>query len=221
MGLFSFLGNVGAGIQGARLGKKQMKLGKGMLEEGQALSAAYERPEMMTPQAIQMMMEMSKGGQFEEMPGMTTMQNQIAKATAGGVSAMKEMGTGAEAFGGVADLYASQMETEAGLGIEGARFKEGRREDYMADLEGLGQWEQQAWNWNEADPYLQAQQKAAQLEQAGRSGQWEGLKTKMGSWAESFKGMGGALDETAGQLASAFTGGTFGNVMGAISGKAA
>jgi hypothetical protein len=205
MGIFSFLGNIGAGIQGSRLGKKQMQLGQGMIKEGQSLSAAYERPEMRTPQAIQMMMEMAKGGQFEQMPGMTTMQNQIAKATAGGVSAMERMGTGAEAFGGVADLYAKQMGTEAGLGVEGARFQTGRRDQYLGALEGLGQWEQQAWNWNQADPYLQAQQKAAQLEQAGRSGEWEGLKTKMGSWAESFKGMGGALDETSSQLLSAFT----------------
>ena len=219
MGLFSFLGNIAAGVQGSRLGKKQMQLGQGMIEEGQSLSASFKRPELQTPQAIQMMMEMAKGGQFEEMPGMTTMQNQIEKATAGGVSAMERMGTGAEAFGGVADLYASQMDAQANLGVESARFQEGRRGEYMGALEGLGEWEQQAWNWNKADPYLQAQQKAAQLEQAGRSGQWEGLKTKMGSWSESFKGMGGALDATAGQLGSVFTGGAFGDVMKAIGGK--
>ncbi len=218
MGIFSFLGNLGAGIQGARLGKKQMQLGKEMMGEARSLSEAYKRPEMMTPQAIKMMMEMAKGRQFQDMPGMTIMQNQINKATAGGVSAMKEMGTGAEAFGGVADLYAKQMEAQAGLGVEGARFKDEAQQDYMGALEGLGQWEQQAWNWNKADPYLNAQQKAAQLEMMGRSGQWEGLKTKMGSWAESFKGMGSSLDQTATQLGSTFTGGTFGNVMSAIGG---
>ena len=104
MGIFSFLGNLGAGIQGSRMGKKQMQLGQGMVDEGQSLSAAFKRPEMMTPQAIQMMMEMSSGRRFQEMPGMTTMRNQIEKATAGGVKAMERMGTGAEAFGGVADL---------------------------------------------------------------------------------------------------------------------
>jgi hypothetical protein len=74
----------------------------------------------------------------------------------------------------------------------------------MGALEGLGNWQQQAWQWNEADPYLQAQQKAAQLEMMGRQGQWEGMKNKMGSWAESFKGMGSALDATAEQAMSAF-----------------
>lgn len=221
MGLFSFLGNIGAGIQGSRMGKKQMQLGQGMVDEAQALSAAYKRPEMQTPQSIQMMMDISKGMQYEDMPGMTTMQNQIEKATAGGVGAMERMGTGAEAFGGVADLYANQMDASGNLGVQNAQFQRGAKEGYLADLEGLGQWEQQAWGWNEADPYLNAQAKAAALETQGRQGEWEGLKNKMGSWATAFQGMGGALDETATQIGSAFTGGTFGKVASAIGGAGA
>lgn len=215
MGIFSFLGNLGAGIQGSRMGKKQMEMGQGMMDEAQAMSAANVRPEMQTPQAIQMMMEMSKGKMSQNMPGMTNMQNQINQATAGGVNAMKEMGTGSEAFGGVADLYANQMNAQSDLGVQNAQFQSGAQDQYMGALEGLGQWEQQAWNWNEADPYLQAQQKASQLETQGRSGQWEGLKNKMGSWAESFKGMGSSLDDIGGSVMSAFAptsklGGLFG-----------
>lgn len=200
MGAFSFLGNIAAGVQGSRMGKKQMELGQGMIDEGQNLSASFKRPEMQTPQAIQMMMEMSKGRQFQNMPGMTQMQNQIEKATAGGVKAMNKMGTGAEAFGGVADMYANQMDASGALGTQNAMYQDENQQQYMGALEGLGQYEQQNWNWNEADPYLQAQSKAAALETEGRQGKWEGLKNKMGSWAESFKGMGGALDETAGQV---------------------
>ena len=207
MGVFSFLGNIGAGIQGSRMGKKQMELGQGMIDEGQAMSANNLRPEMMTPQAIQMMMSMAKGRQYQDLPGMTAMQNQIGKATAGGVKAMERMGTGAEAFGGIADLYSNQMDAEANLGIQGAQYRDDNQRDYMGALEGLGDWQQQAWNWNEADPYLMAQNKAAALETAGRQGQWEGLKNKMGSWATTFQGMGGALDETMSQLGNTFTGG--------------
>lgn len=207
MGIFSFLGNIGAGIQGSRMGKKQMQLGQGMIDEAQAMSAANVRPEMMTPQAIQMMMEMSKGRMSQNMPGMTTMQNQIEKATAGGVSAMERMNTGAEAFGGIADLYANQMDTQANLGVQNAQFQNQAQDQYMGALEGLGDWQQQAWGWNKADPYLNAQAKAAALETQGRQGQWEGLKNKMGSWASTFQGAGGALDETMSQLGNVFTGG--------------
>lgn len=218
MGIFSFLGNIGAGIQGSRMGKKQMELGQGMVKEGQALSAAYQRPEMQTPQAIQMMMDMSRGRQFQNMPGMTTMQNQIDKATAGGVSSIERMGVGSEGMGAIADIYANQLQGQANLGAQNAMYQDQNQQQYMGDLEGLGDWQQQAWGWNKADPYLNAQNKAAQLETQGRMGEWEGLKNKMGSWATSFQGMGGALDETATQLGSAFTGGLFGKIMGAAGG---
>ena len=216
MGLFSFLGNLGAGIQGHRMGKKQMQLGQGMIDEAQALSAAYDRPEMMTPQAIQTMMDISRGMQFENMPGLTTMQNQIDKATAGGVSAIERMSKGSEGIGAIADLYASQMDQQANLGVQNAQFMRGAKEGYLSDLQTLGDWQQTAWQWNEADPYMQAQQKAAALETMGRQGEWEGLKNKMGSWAASFQGMGGALDETASQLGAALTGpwGTALSIMG-------
>lgn len=218
MGVFSFLGNLGAGIQGSRMGKKQMELGQGMVDEGQALSAAFQRPEFQTPAAIKMMTEMARGRQFQKLPGMTTMQNQIEKATAGGVKSMERMGTGAEAFGGIADLYAKQMDASSELGVQNAMYQDNNQRDYMGALEGLGDWQQQGWEWNEADPYLQAQNKAAMLETAGRTGQWEGLKNKMGSWASSFQGMGGALDDTATQLGNVFTGGQFGNVMSVLGG---
>jgi hypothetical protein len=66
MGMFSVIGNLAAGIQGARMGKKQMSMGADMISEAQGLSAANPRPEMMTPEAIKMMMEMSQGRQFSE-----------------------------------------------------------------------------------------------------------------------------------------------------------
>lgn len=208
MGIFSFLGNIGAGIQGSRMGKKQMELGQGMMDQASQLSQSFQRPDMQTPEAIKMMMDISQGRQFQNMPGNTAMQNQINQATAGGVNAMKQMGTGSEAFGGIAQLYANQMQGQQNLGIQNAQFQDQAQNQYMQNLQGLGEWQQQAWNWNKADPYLQAQQKAAQLDTMGRQGQWEGLKNKMGSWAEAFQGAGGALDKTADQVASALLPGT-------------
>jgi hypothetical protein len=204
MGMFSVIGNLAAGIQGARMGKKQMSMGADMISEAQGLSAANPRPEMMTPEAIKMMMEMSQGRQFQNMPGMSMMQNQLGQATSQGLGAMEKMGSGAEAFGGLAQLYGNQMQQGQNIALNNAEYKDRNQQQYMGALEGLGNWQQQAWQWNEADPYLQAQQKAAQLEMMGRQGQWEGMKNKMGSWAESFKGMGSALDATAEQAMSAF-----------------
>jgi hypothetical protein len=200
-------GNIFAGIQGARLGKKQMQMGQQMRQEGQEMSAANQRPEMQTPQAYQQMMRMMQGGQFEQMPGMQMAQNQIAQATAGGIGAMERRGTGAEAFGGISQLYGQQMGQQRGLAQEQAQFQEGRRGEYLQGLEGLGGLQQQQWQWEQADPYMQAQQQAAMLQQQGRQGEWEGMKTKMGSWAEAFSGAGGAAAGMGQQLQSAFPGG--------------
>jgi hypothetical protein len=188
-------GNIFSGIQGARLGKKQMGMGQDMISEAQELSASYDRPEYQTPEAIQRMMAISQGRQYQNMPGLSQMQNQINQATAGGVNAMQEMGTGSEAFGGVADLYANQMNQQRQTSMQNAQYRDQAQQQYMGDLEGLGEWQNQAWKWNEADPYMQAQQKASQLEMMGRQAQWEGMKNKMGSWAETFQGAGGALGE--------------------------
>jgi len=215
--MWSFLGNLASGFQGARLGKKQMQLGQQMIGEAQSLSAAYERPELRTPAAYKMMMELAQGRQFQNMPGLTTMQNQIDKAVAGGVTAMERAGTGAEVFGGISDLFASQMEQQAGLGVKNAQYRDQAQLDFMSKMEGLGDWQHMAWQWNKADPYLNAQEKAAQLEMMGRMGQWEGLKNKMGSWAETYQGMGGALDDTMAQVAAAL-GGPTGQVMGSLAG---
>lgn len=195
MGIFGVLGNIASGWQGARLGKKQMGLGQEMIDEAQKISADNPRPEMMTPDAINMMVAMAQGRQFQNMPGYDMAQNQLGEATASGMSAINNMASGAEGIGALANLYANQMGEGRNLAISNAEFQSNAQKDYMGALGDLGNWQQQAWQWNEADPYLQAQQKAAQLEQMGRQGQWEGMKTKMGSWANSFQGIGSALDE--------------------------
>lgn len=220
MGIFSFIGNVASGIQGSRLGKKQMQMGQQMIDEAQDLSSSHLRPEMMTPQAIRMMAEMGRGRMFQNMPGFTNMQNQIDKATASGVTALEKMGTGAEAYGAVADLFGNAMSQKSNLATTNAQFRDRAEMDYMNILEGLGQWQQSAWEWNEADPYLAAQQKAAQLEMMGRQGEWEGLKTKMGSWAESFQGMGDSLDSMFQSVGAAFPGSNMANIAGALGGAA-
>ena len=200
-GIFSLLGNLGAGIQGSRMGKKQMELGQGMMDEAASISAGNIRPEMMTPEAIQLMMQLSQGRQFQNMPGMNMMQNQIGAATAGGVGAIERAGSGAEGMGAITDLYSNQMGQQQQIGIQNAAYKDQAQKDNMQNLNTAGEWEQKAWEVNEYNPYLQAQQKASQLDTAGRMGQWEGLKTKMGSWAESFQGMGGALDDIGSEAA--------------------
>jgi len=190
-------------IQKSRAAKKQMQMGQQMRQEGQELSAAYQRPEMEVPQAIQQQMRGMQGAQFQQMPGMTMAQNQIAQATAGGIGAMERRGQGAEAFGGIAELYGQQMGQQRGLAQQQAQYQGGAQQQYLQGLGGLGQWEQQAWQWNQAQPYLQAQQKAAQMGQMGGEAEWQGMQSKMGAWGEAFAGAGEAAGSFVGQMGQA------------------
>jgi len=218
MGFFGFLGNIAAGIQGNKMGKTQMSLGQQMIDQAQNLSATYQRPDMQTPEAIQQMADLAQGRMYQQMPGMTQYQNQSNQATAAALNSLSSLGSGSEAYGAVANLYANQMNQNRNLAGQQAQYQNAAASDYMNVLNSLGNWQQQAWQWNEADPYIQAQQKAAQLEMLGRQGQWEGLKNKMGSWAETFQGAGSALDSIAGQAASALGTGGASSVLSVLGG---
>lgn len=202
MGGFDVGSMIAAGIMGGNYAEAQRKYGKSMIKEAQQLSAAWERPEMYVPSAVRAMVDSSQAMQYQNMPGYAVMQNQLNQATAGGVNRLQEMGTGAEAYGGIANLYAAQMGQQANLGVQNAAFQRQAQQQHLGSLQTLGDWQQQAWSWNEADPYLQAQQKAAQLEMMGRQAQWEAMATKYGSKMESALGAGAAIDDTADDIMS-------------------
>lgn len=195
MGLFGAISNIAGGFIGGNIGRKQQLEGKNMIAEAARMSAEYKRPEMNTPEGIQAMVRLAQGQMYKRMPGATQYENQIQGSTAAGLSAIQDMSVGAEGIGAIADLYGNQQNKMSDLAVQNANFQQRGEENYMGALEGLGQWQQQAWQWNEADPYIMAQNKAAQLDQFGRMNQFQGFKTRAGSWAESLKGAGGALDE--------------------------
>lgn len=188
--ILGIVGLVGSAFVGTELGNKQAGLGRDMRKEGAELSERFPRPDMDTPEAYQSMMRMAKGRMHQRMPGAQEYENQINESTASGLNALKEMGTGAEAYGGVAELYGKSMGLNRDLKIDEARYRDEAKLGYMGALEGLGNWQRQSWQWNEAEPYLVAQEKAAMLDTMGRTAEWEGLKTKYGVVAESWAGLG-------------------------------
>jgi len=217
MGIFSVVGDVVGGIQANKIAKKQMGEGDRMLAEAKALQEGYKRPEMMTPQAIQAMVKMAQGQMYQRMPGATQAENQIQGATAQGMSAIGEMGAGAEGMGAIANLYGNQMSQMQNLAGQNAAYQAQGQQAYMGALQGLGDWQQQGWQWNEADPYLQAMTKAAQLEQVGYLNRFQGYKAKQGVAAEMWSGIGEGLDQTVQQAAGMATGG-LGNILSLLGG---
>lgn len=245
MGLFESIGtgigNLIAGRQAKKLSSDQIREGKLMEARGKLLSQMNPRPEldiaeMGTPESINKMAQLSKARQYQNMPGLTQAQNQMGQASAGAINALKEMGSGSEAMGSIGNLYAQNLAAGRDLNMQNAAFKERAEGDYLNSLQELGQWEDRSFmfnadasnkefEWNQAQPYLNAQQKAAMLEQMGKQAQWEGLKNKYGAKAEIAQGMGTEIgsmfdqgSEMLGQIlgvggAGGGTGGGLGNVL--------
>jgi hypothetical protein len=182
-------GNLIGGIQGAKMGREQEQRGKDLRAEAAALSAQYERPEFNTPEAINLMMQGIQGRQYQNMPGYNIAQGQLGQSTAQGATAIGEMGAGAESIGAMANLYSNQMGAQSNLAMQNAQYRDKGQMEYLGALEGQAEWQQKEWEWNEADPYIQAQQKAAQLDMMGRQMEWGGVDTRMGSWQEALSGV--------------------------------
>lgn len=228
MGLFETIGNIAAGIQGSRLGKKQMELGSQMFNAGVTLSQSKKRPTldidtMTTPDAINRLVEISRMRQYENAPGYSQAQNQIGQSTAQTLKAISEMGSGSETLGTVGDIYAQNLAANRDLSVNNAMYKDQAEQQYLSALGLLGEQENQnflfnteaglkEFDWNKAKPYLALQQKASALQSMGLSSQWEGLKTKMGSWAKTFQGVGSSLDQGVEQALSVLTGGVTGGI---------
>lgn len=190
MGGIGLAGKIGGGIAAGSIGRKQQKEGLSMIEAAQQLMQNTHRPEMMTPEAINKMVRMAQGQMHQRLPGATHYEGQIGGATAAGMSAIKGMSAGSESIGAAADLYGGQMGAMRDLATQGSMYQQQGQQNYMGALQNLGQWEQQAWQWNEADPYMMAMQRASQLEQYGRMNQFQGYKTRAGAWAETLGGVG-------------------------------
>lgn len=190
LGSLGLTGKIGGGLLAGSVGRKQQDEGLRMIEAAEQLRGEHTRPEMMVPDAIRQMVDLSHGQMYQRMPGATHYEGQIQGATAAGLSAIKGMSAGAEGIGAVADLFGGQMGAMRDLAIGDASFRQQGQQNYLNALQGLGQWEQQAWQWNEADPYMMAMQRASQLEQFGRMNQFQGFKNRAGVWGETLKGVG-------------------------------
>lgn len=186
---------IGSGLIAGSVYRKQQKEGKSMIAEGQKLSASYLRPEMQTPEAIEAMGRMAQGQMFQNMPGNTQINNQIQQSTAAGLSAIGEQSAGAEGIGSIAQLYQNQMGQQQQQGIANAGFRQEGANNFMDTLQNLGQYQEKNWMWNKADPYMQAQRKAAEMETMGRQMQFQGYKGRAGVASETIKGIGDTFDK--------------------------
>ena len=165
---------------------------KKLMKQADELESQYRRPGYEIPSSVTGMVDYAKGlTQRGDMPGGQMYRNQLGEATAAGITAMKEMGVGSEAYGGISQLLRGQQEGLREQQLDLSRLNQMGESQYLQSLGVQAGEERAKWEWEEADPYIMAAGKAAELRKSGLEGRMDAF-SDMAGVGSSFLG---GLDE--------------------------
>ena len=163
---------------------------KKMMKQADQLEQQFVRPDYEIAPSVTGMVDYSRGLTHRgDMPGGQMMRNQMGEATSAGITAMKELGTGAEAYGGISQLVRGEQEGLREQQIDLAELNQRGEAQYLQSL-GIQAGEEKAkWEWEEADPYIMAAQKAAMLRKSGIEGRMDAFSDMAGVGSGFLGGM--------------------------------
>lgn len=164
---------------------------KKMMKQADKLESQYQRPDYEIAPSVSGMVDYSRGlTRRGDMPGGQMLRNQMGEATAAGITAMKELGTGAEAYGGISKLVRGEQEGLREQGIDLAELNQLGESQYLQSLGIQAGEERTKWEWEEADPYMMAAGKAAELRKSGLEGRMGAFSDMAGVGAGFLGGLG-------------------------------
>jgi len=168
----------------------QARQSKKLMEQADELESQYQRPEYEISPSMTGMVDYARGlTKAGDVPGGQMMRNQLGEATAAGITAMKEMGRGSEAFGGISQLVRGEHESLRDQNIDIQRLTQEAQGDYLQSLGMQAGEERNKWQWEEADPYMMAAHKASQLRTSGLEGRMGAFSDMSGVGANFIGGL--------------------------------
>ena len=160
-------------------------VGSRQLKEAKEMEANNPRPEAVIAPSVDKLVNYSYGRTLaNDVPGGEMYRNEIKGATSAGLRAASELGSGAEAYGMMGELVGRQQNQFGEMARNTAQQIAGYDQDYMSSLGVKAGEENRVWEWNKADPYLQAAQIAQMLRDSGLKNINSGVKNIFGSGAE-------------------------------------
>jgi hypothetical protein len=151
------------GIQGNRAGK-------------------VERPTYEIPEGIKQMVDMAgREASQTELPGQALMEQNISSSTSRGVNEMSKVSDGSALLGGVVDLILGEQQQMGALGVAGGEQRQNNLKQLYSALGMQADAENMAFQYNELQPYLQAQQQAQALKSASIQNIAGGLTSGLGT----------------------------------------
>ena len=161
-------------------------VGGKQLMDAKKIESQNKRPTAEIAPSIEDLVGYSKGLTLsQDIPGGTIARDEIKAATAAGMRAASELGSGAEAYGMLGNLVGREQNQFAELAKLTAQQVAGYQGDYMNALGQQAGEENRVWDWNKAQPYLIAAQTARDLRDSGTRNINSGLKNLFGSTAET------------------------------------
>ena len=156
------------GILDAAGGVGQTVTGWWQLEEAKKLEKDYPRPTAEIAPSIGTMANYLYGkSQSQDIAGGDIARNEIKGATAAGIRAASELGSGAEAYGALSKMVGSEQNAFSQLAGKTAEQNLDWGKMYAQALQAKAGEENRIWEWNKAAPYLQAANLAAQYRSTG------------------------------------------------------
>ena len=164
--------------------------GASQLRKASRIEGQYPRPEATIAPSIDKLTNYAYGQTLaQDIPGGEMYRGEIKGATAAGMRAASELGSGAEAYGMMGELVGREQGAFGDLAKLTAERVAGK-EDVYGDVLGMrAEEEKRVWGWNKAQPYLQAAQIAQQLRDSGLKNISSGGKDVFGSGANYLSSM--------------------------------
>jgi hypothetical protein len=164
--------------------------GASQLKKAKDIEAQNKRPVAEIAPSVNKLVNYSYGQTLnQDIPGGEMYRNEIKGATAAGMNAASELGSGSEAYGMLGQLVGREQNQFGELAKLTAQQVQGAKGEYMNALGTKANEENRVWDYNKAQPYLQAAQMAQQLRDSGLKNINSGLKNVLGSGAEYVSSM--------------------------------
>ena len=159
--------------------------GRRQIRQAEQIERDYPRPEAVIAPSVDKLVNYSYGQTLDQdIPGGEMYRNEIKGATSAGMRAASELGSGSEAYGMLGQLVGREQNQFGELAKITANRVAGKEDAYVNSLGIKAGEENRVWDWNKAQPYLQAAQIAAQLRDSGMRNRSAGGKNVLGSSAE-------------------------------------
>lgn len=156
----------------------QSILGIAQMLKGNSL-ANTQRPVESVPQGVTDATNLDRSQAASPfMPNYGFASNQIAGNTASAYNKIVQNSpSSASTLGNIGNLYANQNNQQQDLLMKGIDRQDKMKSQYAGQLNTLGQYQNQDWQWNEADPYLAAIKAANMQTTTGEKNIFAGLES--------------------------------------------